>query len=250
MGQKQSLAGMTALVTGASQGIGWAIAASLAARGVQVAVNYRDDADYPSGLVSDVDAFAVRADVGDTDQIRRMFETLRRTFERLDILVNNAGIYPRADALSLDEGTWDRVIDVNLKGSFFCAQEAARWMLADGRGGSIVSIASVAALAPEAEGAHYCASKAGVVAVTKCLALGLAAFGIRVNAVAPGLTDTAQPRQGMSELELAEAAANNPMGRIGTPADVAEVVEFLVSPAASYVTGQTIFVNGGALMVP
>ena len=244
------LSGRMALVTGGSQGIGWAVATRLAQHGARVAVNYQDDAHYPAGIAELGDgAIAVKADVGHLTEIDAMFARIRETFGRLDILVNNAGIYPRADVLSLDEHTWDAVLDVNLKGTFFCAQRAAQIMV-EQRSGRIVNIASVSGLLPNALGAHYCASKAGVIALTKSLALALAPHGVAVNAIGPGLTDTAQPRGGMSEEEIAASGAAVPWGRMAQPEDISRAVLYLASDLSEYVTGQTLFVTGGSLMVP
>ena len=245
------LTGQTALVTGANQGIGWAIAAALAGRGARVVVNYPDESRYPNRLPElGSAAVAVQGDVGKLSEIEAMFADLDRQVGPIDILVNNAGIFPRATVLELDEATWDAVHSVNLKGTFFCAQQAARRMVPRGTG-RIINIASVSALQPDANGAHYCATKAGVVALTKSLALALAPHGILVNAIAPGLTDTAQPRYGMTEEEIATAVREDiPLGRIAQPEDIARATLFLVSDLSSFVTGQTIFVDGGSLMVP
>jgi NAD(P)-dependent dehydrogenase (short-subunit alcohol dehydrogenase family) len=244
------LSGQTALVTGANQGIGWAIALLLAQQGASVAINYPDEARVPANLSAlGPEAIALQADVGDVGQIRAMFVELSDRFGDLHILVNNAGIFPRASVLELDEDTWDRVHDVNLKGTFFCIQEAARRMIPRGSG-RIINIASDAAILPAARGSHYNASKAGVLALTKSLALELAPHHIAVNAVAPGLTDTAQPRDGMTEEEISSEGAANPWGRIATPADIARAVLYLASPLSEYVTGETVFVTGGSLMAP
>src|SRR5215475_536169 len=162
----------------------------------------------------------------------------------LDILVNNAGVYPRVAFLEMRESDWDLVLDVNLKGTFFCAQAAARAMIAGSRRGSIINLASQA-IRGAVRGTHYTASKGGVVALTRAMALELAPHGIRVNAIAPGLTDTAQPRYGNSEEEIAAMSATVPLGRMAVPEDIADVAVFLASDAARHITGQTIHVNGG-----
>jgi NAD(P)-dependent dehydrogenase (short-subunit alcohol dehydrogenase family) len=245
------LTGKTAMVTGGNQGIGWAIANVLARHGARLVVNYPDDTCYPNRLYElGENALAVRGNVARLEEIDSMFAFLDERVGPIDILVNNAGIYPRAAVLDLDEATWDAVLDVNLKGTFFCAQAAARRMAVQGSG-RIINIASDSAVIPAANGAHYCASKAGVVALTKSLALGLAPRGILVNAIAPGLTDTAQPRYGMTEAEIAAYGRESiPIGRIAMPEDIARAALFLASDLAAFVTGQTIFVNGGSLMVP
>jgi NAD(P)-dependent dehydrogenase (short-subunit alcohol dehydrogenase family) len=244
------LSGRTALVTGANQGIGWEIAVMLATHGARVAINYPDPSSRPEALGPlGSGAVAVQGDIGFAEEISRVFEEVDRAFNRLDILVNNAGIFPRAPVLDLDEGMWDRVLAVNLKGTFLCSQHAARKMAAQGSG-AIVNIASESALVPDPLGAHYCASKAGIVALTKCFALALAPAHVRVNAVAPGMTDTAQPRYGYTEEQIATRGAANPTGRIASPSDVARAALYLVSPMSEYVTGQTLFVTGGDVMVP
>ena len=244
------LSGHTALVTGANQGIGWAVARLLADCGARVAINYPDDAHYPEQLLTlGEDALALKADIGSVEQIRTMFVELTAAFGKIDILVNNAGIFPRSAALDLDEAMWDRVHAVNLKGTFFCSQEAARRMVPQGSG-RIINIASDAAILPAADGSHYNASKAGVLALTKSLALEFAPSHVAVNAVAPGLTDTAQPRYGMTEEEIASEGAANPWGRNATAEDIARAVLYLASPLSDYVTGETIFVTGGTLMAP
>jgi 3-oxoacyl-[acyl-carrier protein] reductase len=244
------LAGRTALITGGNQGIGWAIAGMLAQHGATIAVNYPDSANAPRDIDQlGANAIAVEADIGDVAQIRGMFAHLADTFGHLDILVNNAGIFPRATVLELDEATWDRVHAVNLKGTFFCAQEAARTMIPR-RSGRIINITSESAILPAPRGSHYNASKAGVIALTKSLAVELAPYHIAVNAVGPGLTDTAQPRYGMTEDEIAAAGRAIPWGRVGTPDDMARAVLYLASELSAYVTGETVFVTGGAFMSP
>lgn len=241
-----------ALVTGAQQGIGRAVAVALAREGAHVAVNYLDDSAAASKVVDEARGHGVRAvalpgDVAQFEDVTAMAAAVERELGRVDILVNNAGIFPRVPFLEMTERDWDAVLDVNLKGGFLCAQAAARMMVADGRGGAIVNLAS-GAIRGTPRGVHYSASKGGVVSMTRALALELAPHGIRVNAIAPGVTDTAQPRYGHSEEEILAMAKTIPLGRIGTPDDIARVAVFLVSEDAGYMTGQTLFVNGGAYM--
>ena len=165
----------------------------------------------------------------------------------LDVLVNNSGVYPRVPFLEMRESDWDLVLDVNLKGGFFCAQAAARAMITGQRRGSVINMASQA-IRGAVRGVHYSASKGGVVAMTRAMALELAPHGIRVNAIAPGLTDTAQPRYGNTEEELTVMASAVPLGRMAQPDDIASVAVFLASDDARYVTGQTVHVNGGSFM--
>jgi len=164
----------------------------------------------------------------------------------IDILINNAGVFPRVPFLDLTEGDWDYVLDVNLKGSCFCAQAVAKTMVAAGRTGVIVNLTSGAAFRSSPRGVHYVASKGGVLSMTRAMALELAPYRIRVNAIAPGLTDTAQPRYGGSEAELAEAARAIPLGRMARPEEIARAAVFLASDDAGFVTGQTLHVNGGS----
>jgi len=163
------------------------------------------------------------------------------------VLVNNAGVYPRSPFLELLEREWDYVLDVNLKGSCFCGQAAARAMIAGGRRGSIINLSS-SSVRGQPRGVHYTASKGGIITMTRTMALELAPHGIRVNAIAPGTTDTAQPRGGHTEAELAALAQVIPLGRIAQPEDIASVAVFLASEESRHMTGQTLHVNGGLYM--
>ncbi len=246
------LAGKAAFVTGAQQGIGRAVALALARAGADVAVNYLDDAGAAARVVRDIEAMGRRAllvqgDVSVPGQVEAMTATVVKGLGGLDVLVNNAGVFPRVPFLEMKERDWDFVLDVNLKGSFFCAQAAARLMVQRGRPGAIVNIASQA-VRGAVLGVHYSASKGGVVAMTRAMALELAPHGIRVNAVAPGLTDTAQPRYGHDEDALAIMARAVPLGRMARPEDIADVIVFLASDDARFITGETIHANGGSYM--
>ena len=247
------LAGKVALVTGAQQGIGRAMALAFARHGADVALNYLDDKTAAERVATDVRAHGRRAvliqgDVSRAADAQAMVSTTIKELGPPDVLVNNAGVYPRVPFLDMRESDWDQVLDVNLKGSFLCAQAAARAMVAAGRGGAIVNLAS-SAIRGAPLGVHYSASKGGVVTMTRAMALALAPHHIRVNAIAPGTTDTAQPRYEHSEETMQEIGRAIPLGRLGQPADVADVAVFLASDDARWITGQTIHVNGGQHML-
>lgn len=243
------LAGKVALVTGATRGIGRAIALALAREGAAIVVNGRDAAAGHE-VVAAIRGLGRRAvwcpaDVGRVDQARALVRAAIDAFGRLDVLVNNAGLFERRPALELEEADWDRLLDVNLKGAFFCAQAAARAMRARGGGGVIVNVASDAAWSGGLNPcAHYAASKAGLVSVTRSLARELAPHGIRVNAVAPGLIAT--DMGGTAGATLPDLKI--PLGREGTPEEVAACVVFLASDEASYVTGANLNLSGGLVL--
>jgi len=247
------LASKTALVTGAQQGIGRGIALAFAASGANVAINWLDDETAAREVATSVTGYncravTIQADMAKLGEVREMVDAVVAEFGGIDILVNNAGVFPRVDFLAMTEADWDFVHDVNLKGAAFCAQAAAQAMVAAGRPGAIVNITSGAAFRGSPRGVHYVASKGGIVSMTRQMALELAPHRIRVNAIAPGLTDTAQPRYGSSESEIAAMAAANPLGRIAQPEDIANAAVFLASDAASFVTGHTLHVNGGSYL--
>ncbi|HYI67385.1 MAG TPA: glucose 1-dehydrogenase [Candidatus Limnocylindrales bacterium] len=237
------------VVTGAGSGIGAAIAAMLAARGDAVVVNdlRADAAETTAGRIRAAggSAIACSGDVSEPAFATSLIATTLSTFGHVDALVNNAGILTRATVQELDPAVWDRVISVNLRSVFLCSQAAAHAMISRG-GGAIVSITSVRAFAGAAMAPHYAAAKAGVVGFTRSFAGEVAQHGIRVNAVAPGLTDTDQPRSILTEAEMEIAAREIPLGRMAQPSDIASAVLFLCSPAASHITGTTLLVSGGS----
>jgi NAD(P)-dependent dehydrogenase (short-subunit alcohol dehydrogenase family) len=246
------LAGKVALVTGAQQGIGQAIAVALAREGADVGVNFLDDraaGERVAGLVQGLGrrSLAVGGDVARRQDVEAMLRAVASALGPPDILVNNAGVFPRSEFLELAESEWDHVLGVNLKGSFLCAQAAARAMVAARRPGAIVNISS-SAIRGDAHGVHYSASKAGVLGLTRAMSLALAPHRIRVNAIAPGLTNTRQPRYGGTEEQIAARAREIPLGRMAEPEEIARVAVFLASDDAGWMTGELVHVNGGAYL--
>jgi NAD(P)-dependent dehydrogenase (short-subunit alcohol dehydrogenase family) len=241
------------IVTGAAQGIGRAVALRLASPGVQIAVwdVQSDGVRQTAQLCCELGATAraTTVDIGDAAQIEAAVATFESDWGLPDALVNNAGIFPRARALEIKLAEWERVLRVNLTGTFVCAQEVGARMQKGGHG-AIVNMASGRAIAGAANGAHYSATKAAIIALTKSLALDWASYGIRVNCIIPGITDTAQPRVEMGDKELYASASRIPLGRIGQPEDIAGVVAFLLGDDAGYMTGQSVAVNGGSIMIP
>ena len=251
MASPSALSGRVALVTGAGRGIGREIALELARAGADVAVNYYDEPDRAQATAADIEALGVRAmavgaDVGDAAAVHRMVEEVTAAFGSLDILVNNAGVQTWTPFLDVTESEWDLVIRTNLKGCFLCMQAAARAM---SRGGVIVNIGSGCNKVPFPGLVAYTASKGGIEMLTKVAAVELAPHGIRVNCVAPGAVEIERTR-----LEVDDYAgtwgAVTPLGRVGQPEDVARTVRFLASNDSAFITGQTIWVDGGLFTQP
>ena len=243
------LSGRVAIVTGGSRGIGRAISARLARAGAAVAVNYHGTD--PADLVAEIraaggTAMAVRADVASKPEVEAMFATVVDAFGGVDILVNNAGICPFHDFLTMPEDLWDRVHDVNLKGVFLCSQAAANRMVAQGRGGRIITVSSISALVGGAMQTHYTPTKAGDHSLMQSLAIVLGPHGITCNSVLPGTIATDINRDDLAEPgKRAYMETRIPVGRIGVPEDLAGPVCFLATDEARYVNGAALLVDGG-----
>jgi NAD(P)-dependent dehydrogenase (short-subunit alcohol dehydrogenase family) len=238
-----------ALVTGASKGVGRGIAYGLAAAGWDLAVNYHSDLAGAEETKAAVEAMgrrclAVPGDVGEKAEVEAMLAAVLAEFGRLDCLVNNAGRQTWAPLLELEEADWDKTIKTNLKGSFLCTQAVARHMKEAGRGGSIVNIGSGANKQPFLNLVDYCASKGGLEQLTRVSACELGRYGIRVNCVAPGAIEIERTKE-ESDDYAGTWSPLTPMGRIGLPLDVARMVVHLAGDEADFVTGQTIYVDGG-----
>jgi NAD(P)-dependent dehydrogenase (short-subunit alcohol dehydrogenase family) len=251
-----SLKGRRALVTGANSGIGAGIAKELAAAGARVAVNFVVDPDAAAAVVAGIrqaggEAVSLQADVADAAQVGAMFATLDRTWGGLDVLVNNAGIDgPRAMAWETDPADWERVLRVDLLGAFHCAREALKRMVAQ-RSGVVLNLTSVHEKVPWSGYSAYAAAKAGLSMTTKTMAQEAAPFGVRVVALAPGAIRTPINRSVWSDpASLADLLTKIPLDRMGEPEEIARVAVFLVSDAASYLTGSTVYVDGGMTDYP
>ena len=244
------LEGLNAVVTGGGRGIGREIALELAEAGASVAVADINltSAQQTANTIQEMGRFAmaIAVDISDSAQVKNMVNAASEALGSLDILVNNAGIGISASVMETTDEELDHVLGVNLKGTFLCCREASKTMVAQGKGGRIVNIASSAGDNARVEGGAYCASKAGILQLTRVLAMELGPHGINVNSVSPGLTDTiAGPNVSANQAYRNSFLAQVSLGRAAHPRDVARAVRFLVSPESSYVTGETFHVDGG-----
>jgi 3-oxoacyl-[acyl-carrier protein] reductase len=249
----EDLSGRVAIVTGAGQGMGRAVAEALATRGAAIVVNDVDPSSAETAAAelqaSGATAIAMPANVVDRAAVHEMVEQTIAAFGALHILINNAGVLRPTKVIDIPEAEWDMVVAVNLKGTFLCSQavlpamQAARW-------GRIVNFSSTAGKnISTVGGAHYTAAKAGILGFTRHLAKEVAGDGITVNAVCPGLIDTEMVRATIDDARCAAYAASFPIPRLGRPDEVAELVAFLASDRAAYITGASLDINGGDLMI-
>ncbi len=242
------LSGHNALVTGASRGIGKAVAVRLANEGARVAVNYNQSEDEASSVVSEITsqggvAIAIRGDVSSPQASQKVVDQAVAGLGGLDILVNNAGITRDGLMMRMSEEDWDAVLDTNLKGAFLCSKAAIRHMIRQ-RTGQIINMSSIVGMSGNVGQANYASAKAGLIGLTKSMAREVASRGIRVNALAPGFVSTQMVDSINTDLQSA-ILERIPLGRFGQPEDVAAAVAFLASPDSSYITGQVLVIDGG-----
>ena len=243
--------GKTVIVTGSGSGLGQGIAQRFAEAGAQVVVHYRASAEGAQAVVKQIidkggRALAVQGDLSREADAARLVQEAVAAFGRVDVLINNAGTYPLASVLEMTGAQWDEVIDANLRSAFLCTQAAAKQMVAQGGGGAIVNITSIEAENPAPLHSHYNAAKAGVLMFTRASAAELAVHNIRVNAVAPGLIW----REGLEQAwpdGVQRWLKTAPLQRLGLPEDVADACLFLASPAARWITGASLTVDGGVM---
>ncbi|MFJ7918355.1 3-oxoacyl-[acyl-carrier-protein] reductase [Lysinibacillus fusiformis] len=247
----RKLEGKVVVVTGASRGIGRAIALKLADEGAKVVVNYSGSQAKAEEVVAMIqegggEAIAVQASVSQTEEVTALMDTAVKTFGSLDILVNNAGITRDNLLMRMKEDEWDDVLDTNLKGVFLCTKAVTRQMMKQ-RAGRIINISSIVGVAGNAGQANYVAAKAGVIGLTKTTAKELASRNILVNAIAPGFIETEMTDQLPEEIKQG-MLTQIPLAKLGQPEDIAKAVVFLASEDANYMTGQTLHIDGGMVM--
>lgn len=257
------LKGQVALVTGANSGIGKAVAEALASEGAKVAINYVANKNEAEKLANQIkkqkgEAIIIKADVSDQAQVKEMFKQISKEFKTIDILVNNAGIQKDSSFVDMSLTDWQKVLDINLTGSFICAQEAAREFIKRGvkknlshSAGKIIFISSVHQIIPWANHCNYAAAKGGISMLAKTIAQELASYKIRVNSVAPGAIKTPinekvwkDPKQRKKLLKLI------PANRLGNPLDIAQAIVWLASDESDYIQGETIYIDGGMKLYP
>jgi len=247
------LTGKTALVTGSSQGIGEAVAVRLAEEGADVVVTYHSHPEGADRVVQTIQAMgrktvAVKADLGQLPEVHLLVKESVRALGRLDILINNAGVEKSADFWAVTEADYDLVMNVNLKGVFFVTQAFVRHLMETKRPGKVINMSSVHEELPFPHFAPYCMSKGGVKMMTRDLAIELAPFGITVNSIAPGAIETPINSKLLHDpAKLNALLANIPLNRLGKPGDVAGIAAFLASSDADYITGTTLFADGGLM---
>jgi 3-oxoacyl-[acyl-carrier protein] reductase len=239
--------GKVAIITGSTKGIGLGIAQEFAKQGANLVISARDqkECDVVARKISSkykVKTFSVACDMSDISQIKNLVDTTKRKFKKLDIFVNNAGIYPFSPIQNIDEKSWDLVLDVNLKGSFFAIKYASEIMKS---GSKILIISSIASFVGFPSLSHYCASKGGVNSLVRATALELASKKINVNAIAPGAIETPGATSNMDKSEKEKRAMVIPLKRYGKPSDIAYATAFLCSSKSDYITGQILTIDGG-----
>lgn len=241
------LTGKVAVVTGSARGIGQAIAIELARAGADVVVS---DIIPEEGTIAQIKklkrkAIYVKTDVSKKKDVENLINETIKTFKKIDIMVSNAGIFQGGASETLKEENWQKTIDINLRGCFFCSQAAAKEMMKKKKG-SIVNIASVAGLMGSSQAAAYCASKGGIINLTNSLAAEWGKYGIRINTICPGIIETAMTKDMLASKQTKQGMlAKIPLGRTGQPIDIAGAAVFLASDASSYLTGEDIIVDGG-----
>ena len=249
---EQRLAGRVACVTGAGTGIGVGIALALAEAGADVAVSFHGSEVGARETAAQIERLGRRvllrqADVSQSDQARGLVNATVDTLGRIDVMVNNAGVTWPKPFLELDDDTWDKTFAINLRGMFLCAQQAARQMVRQGAGGRIINLSSVHGFSASTRHVHYEATKGGINMFTKALAIELAPHRITVNAIAPGAIEVERYFKTIPSYDREAMGKRIPLGRVGFPADVGALAAFLASDDASYITGETILVDGGLI---